>query len=102
MDVDGDPDRLGLIADRAVDGLPDPPDGIGGELVAAAPVELLARPDQPECSFLDEVEERHAQTAVTLGDGDDEPQVGLDHPPLRHRVSPLDALGERHFLGGGQ
>ena len=63
VDVNGDPDRLCLIADRAVDGLPDPPDGIGGELVAATPVELLARSDQPERSFLDEVEERDPRDA---------------------------------------
>src|SRR3982074_330290 len=32
--VDGDPDRPGLIGDRPGDGLPDPPGGVGGELVA--------------------------------------------------------------------
>jgi hypothetical protein len=72
VDVYGQPDRLGLIAHRPVDGLPDPPDGIGGELGAAAPVELLARPDQPERSFLDEFEEWDPRTLVVLGDRDDQ------------------------------
>ena len=98
MDVNGDPDRLCLIADRAVDGLPDPPDGIGGELVAATPVELLARPDQPECSFLDEVEERDPVTLVVLGNRDDQAKVRVDQPLLRLRVASFDPLRQLHFL----
>ena len=98
VDVNGDPDRLCLIADGTVDGLADPPDCIGGELVAAAPVELLARADQAERSFLDEVEERDLWTLVVLGDRDDQAEVRIDQPLLRLLVAAFDPLRQLHFL----
>src|SRR5262249_34991593 len=53
-------------------------------------------------SLLDQVEERHAEPAVALGDGHDEPKVRLDHVALRGRVAALDALREHDLLGRGQ
>ena len=48
--VDGDADRARLIGDGAGDGLPYPPGGVGGELVALPVVELLDRADSGRCS----------------------------------------------------
>ena len=76
--------------------------GVGRELVAAAPVELLDGADQAERPFLDQVEERQALVAVVLRDRDDEAQVGLDHPLLRLGVAALDALRELDLLRRGQ
>ena len=101
-DVDGHPDRPRLVGERPRDGLADPPGGVGRELVAPAPVELLDGADQAERAFLDQVEERQALVAVVLRDRDDEPQVGLDHPLLGERVVGLDPLRELDLLGGGQ
>src|SRR4051794_15352422 len=42
------------------DRLADPPGGVGGELEALAPVELLDRVHQAEVALLDEVEQRQA------------------------------------------
>ena len=102
VDVHGDPDWICLIADRAIDGLADPPDGMGRELVAAAPVELLGRPDETERAFLDEVEQRDAMVLVALGNGYDEAKVRVDHLHLRLDVAPFDPLGELYFFGSGE
>src|SRR3954447_16561273 len=82
-DVHRDADRARVVRDRTLHRLADPPGRVRGELVAAAPVELLDGAVEAEGALLDQVEERHAQAAVALGDGHDEAQVRLDHPPLR-------------------
>src|SRR5205085_4463250 len=51
-DVHRDANRARLVCDATLDGLPDPPRRVGGELVAAAPVELLDRPDEPDDPLL--------------------------------------------------
>ena len=89
-----------MIRDGALHRLADPPGRVGRELEAAAPVELLDGAVQPQRSLLDQVEERHAETAVALRDRNDQAQVRLDHPPLGERVAALDRLRERDFLGG--
>ena len=69
-DVHGHPDRARLVGERPRDRLADPPGRIGRELEAAAPVELLDSPDQPERALLDQVEEREPLVAVVLRDRD--------------------------------
>ena len=91
-----------MVRDGALHRLADPPGRVGRELVAAAPVELLDRAVEAERALLDQVEERHAEAAVALGDRHDEAQVRLDHAPLRERVAALDRLRERDLLGGRQ
>src|SRR2546427_2906101 len=91
--VHRDADRPRLVGDGARDGLPDPPRGVGRELVALVVVELLDRPDEAHVAFLDEVEERHAAADVLLGDRHDQPQVGLGQPLLR-LVGALVPLGQ--------
>src|SRR5437763_10194772 len=97
-DVDGHPDRPRLVGKRPRDGLADPPGRVRGELVPAPPVELLDGADQPEGSFLDQVEEGQTLVAVVLRDRDDEAQVRLDHALLRLAVAPLDALRKLDLL----
>src|SRR3712207_7136937 len=58
----------------------DPPGRVRGELVAATPVELLDRADQPQRALLDEVEKRQPLIALVLRYRDNEAQVRLDHP----------------------
>ena len=100
--VHRDADGAGLVGDGPGDGLPDPPGGVGGELVALAVVELLHRADEAQVALLDEVEEAHAVGVVALGDGDDQAQVGLGQLVLGPDVAPLDALGQRHLLLRGE
>jgi hypothetical protein len=88
--VHGDADRARLIRDGAGDRLPNPPGGVGGELVAAPVLELLDRLHQADVALLDEVEELQAAVGVLLGDRDHEAEVGLDQLGLGRsaRASP--------------
>ena len=79
QDVHRQPHHPRLLGHPAADGLPDPPGGVGRELVALGPVELLHRTDQAEVALLDDVEQRQPAPAVLLGDGHDQAQVGLQH-----------------------
>src|SRR6266516_1942440 len=103
--VHRDPDRPSLVRDRPGDRLPNPPGRVRGELIALGVVELLDRTDETQVAFLDEVEEQHAAADVALGDGDDQPQVGLDQLLLGQLALPLDPLQLAHpdgwqLLGG--
>src|SRR6266566_1027578 len=101
-DVHGHADRAGVVGDGTLHRLTDPPGGVGRELVAAPPVELLDRAVQAECPFLDQVQERNAEAAVALGDRDDKAEVRFDHAAFRGQVAALDCLRERDLLGRGQ
>ncbi len=71
-------DRATGVGDAAGDRLADPPGGIGGELEALAPVELLDGVHQAEVALLDQVEQRQAGRLILLGDRHDETKVRLD------------------------
>ena len=102
LHVHGHADGGRLVRDGTLAGLADPPGGIRRELEALAVVELLDGTVQPDHAVLDQIQERHAVTAVALRDRDDQAQVRVDHPLLGGQVATLDALRERDFLGGGE
>jgi hypothetical protein len=52
--------EAGLLIERPADGLADPEGGVGGELEALAPVELVDGVLEAQVALLDEVEELHA------------------------------------------
>ena len=103
-DVHGQAHGAALLGHRAADGLANPQRGVGGEAEAAAVVELLHRAHEPDRALLDQVQQRHPGVLAleALGEMDDEPQVGLDHPVLGFEVAALDAAGELELLGRGQ
>ena len=78
----GHADGACLIGHGAGDGLTDPPRGIGGELEALLPVELLDGSDEAQVAFLNQVEEEHATTGVALGQRHHESQVRLQQVVL--------------------
>src|SRR5215468_1600363 len=91
--VNGHTDGARLVRDGARDGLANPPGGVGGELVAAAPVELVGASHESEIALLDQVQKLKAMLGVFLGDGDDQAKVGLGQfisCPLCLRLSPLN------------
>src|ERR687887_367426 len=100
--VNGHPDRPGLVGERAGDGLADPPRRVRRELESLPMVELLRGAHEPDRPLLDQVEEREALVAVLLRDRDDEPQVRLDHLLLGAVVPTLDPLRELDLLSGRQ
>ena len=81
--VAGEADEAGLLVEGPADGLADPEGGVGGELEALAPVELVDGVLEAEVALLDEVQELHAGgQGVAAGDADDEAEVGPDEPVL--------------------
>src|SRR4029450_2847927 len=82
--------------------MPDPPGRVGRELEALPPVELLDSANQAHVPLLDQVEKGEAAADVTLGDRDDESEIGLDQSVLGAWVPPLDQLGEASLVGGAQ
>src|SRR5262245_10382693 len=92
------PDRAALVGERARDRLADPPGGVGRELVAELPVELLHGADQAEVALLDEVQERDAGLRVVARDRHHQAQVRLDQPLLGELVARVLAPGELALL----
>ena len=121
-----EPHEAGLLVEGPADGLADPERGVGGELEALAPVELVDGVLEAEVALLDQVEQLHARgQRVAAGDADDEAEVGPDEAVLgrgglasdgaaarrcrspasmaaRGRHARLDDLGELALLLGGE
>ena len=71
-------DGAGLVGDGAGDGLANPPRGVGGKFVAAAPFEFVDGLHQADVAFLNQVEELQAAVGVFLGDGNHQAEVRFD------------------------
>src|SRR5690606_10282324 len=82
-------------------GLAKPPGGVGGELEALAPVELLDGSDQTQVSFLDQIEHADPVTRIASGVGDDEAQVRLDEP-LAGSLTLANGAFQGDALGAGE
>src|SRR6266542_61680 len=86
-DVDRNTDRARLVRDATLNGLADPPGGVGRELEASAPVELLDRADLlvVQLVLLDElVQVGEVDAPLILAPGDqrfDPIARNLGHPP---------------------
>ena len=65
--VTGEADEARLLVEGAADGLADPEGGVGGELEALAPVELVDGVLEAEVALLHEVEQLHARRAAGSG-----------------------------------
>ncbi len=76
-------DGAGLVGDRARDGLANPPRGVRGELVAAAPLEFVDGFHQADVAFLNQVEELQSAVRVLLRDRYDQAKVRFDQFFLR-------------------
>src|SRR5918994_4024529 len=93
-----EPDGARVVGYGARYGLADPPRSIRREPVAHLGIELLDGLDETRVPLLDEVLEGHSTPAVLLGDGDDEPQIGLDEPPPGLSVASVGASAEVPLL----
>jgi len=78
LHVVGDVGEGDLPGESAAERLLDPPDGVGGELVATRGIEQVDGAQEADGAFLHEVVEGEAAVLVTGGDGDDEAAVGGD------------------------
>ena len=91
-------DGLGLVGQRAFDGLLDPPRTVGGKLAALGRIKPLDGLHQADVAFADQIQQRQADAFVIAGDFHDEAQVRLDHVFARLLVALLDAGGQFDFL----
>ena len=99
--MDRQADRAAGVGDAAGDGLADPPRGVGGELEALAPVELLDGVHQAEVALLDQVEQRQARGLVLLGDRHHQAQVRL-HERALGVLALAGGAAQLALLGGGE
>jgi hypothetical protein len=97
-DVRRDPHRAARVVQPALDRLLDPQHRVGGELVAASPVELLRRADQAQHRLLNEVAHVEAVALVAACKLDHQPQVGVDQALLGGEVAALDRLRKLDLL----
>ena len=91
-------DGLGLIGQRALDGLLDPPGSIRGKLAAFAGIESLDGFHQPNVAFADQIQQRQADAFIVPRNFYDQPKVGFDHLLSRLFVAVLDSRSEFDFL----
>ena len=94
----GQADGLGLVGERALDGLLDPPRAVSGEFGALGRVKPFDGLHQADVALADQIQQRQADALVIAGDFHDEPQVGLDHLFARLFVALFDARGQVNFL----
>src|SRR5690606_31031484 len=81
--VAGQAHQAGLLVERPADGLADPEGGVGGELEALAPVELVDGVLEAEVALLDEVEQLHGGgQRVPASDAHHQAEVGPDEAIL--------------------
>ena len=71
-----------LIGHGSGNGLTNPPRGVGGELEALLPIELLNSTNQTKVAFLNQIQEQHASSGVALGQRHHESQVSLQQVVL--------------------
>ncbi len=87
-----------MLLDGALQGLADPPRGVGRETEAALPVELVHRTHETEGPFLDEVAKVDASVLVAACPVDDQAQVGGDHLATSLVVAGGHPLGQLDLL----
>ena len=90
----GEADGAPVLLDGPLEGLTDPPGGVGGEPEAPLPVELVDGPHEAEGALLDQVGQVHAAVLVATGPVDDQAEVGGHHLPAGGVVPGGDPLGQ--------
>ena len=101
-DVDGQAHGAGLVHQSPLDGLADPPSGIGRKTIAEFRIELAHCVDQPQIAFLDQVEQGQATIEIAAGDLDHQAQIAFDHPRPGFGAALLGLAGKENFFFGGQ
>src|SRR5438552_3388730 len=94
----GQADGLALIGQRALDGLLDPPCGVGAELSAFSRIKTFHGLHQTDVAFGDEVEKRQAEIRVVMRDLDDQAQIRPDHERPGLAIALLDFRGQLDLL----
>ena len=88
--MDREANGAGLVHQRPLHGLANPPGGVGGEAVAQFGIEFFHGADQAQVTLFDQVQESEAAIDVATGDFHHQAQVGLDHVASGFLVALLD------------
>src|ERR1039458_6783421 len=91
-------DGLGLIGERAFDGLLDPPRTVGRKLAALFRIKALDGLHQADVASADQIQQRQSDAIVIARDFYDQAEVGLDHQLARFFVALFNARGQLDFL----
>ena len=100
--VRGNAHRFHGVDQGPLDRLLDPPGGVGAEAAFGGGVEAFDRLEEPDISFLDEIEEWQAALDIVLGDADDEAQIRPRHLVASFGVALANLEGEFAFFMSGQ
>ena len=96
-------DGLYCVDQGSLDGLLDPPTGVGTESGTLRGVKPFDGLDEADVAFFDEVGERQPAVGVVFGDGDHQAKVRLDHPILGAQALIVDDAPAQHlFLVGSK
>ncbi len=98
-----DVNRLHAVDKGALDGLLDPPRGVGGEACAVLGIKAFDRFEQADVALLNQIEQPHAPAGVVLGDVHHQTQVAANHALAGGHVLLMDdSPGEELLLVSGQ
>ena len=110
--VDGNTYGSRLVRNGSIDGLSDPPGGVGGELITSTVVEFVHGLHQTDVAFLNSVEKVETSARILLGNGNHETQVGFDEfgfgafgdsltaAYFSQNTAELNAIDPGFFFGG--
>ena len=87
--MNGQTNGTGLIHDRPLNGLTNPPGGIGRKAEAALRVKLLHGTDQSQVTLFDQIQQRQAAIDIAAGNLDHQAQVAFDHALATCRITLL-------------
>ena len=82
-------DRARLIHNRALNGLANPPGGVGGEAKTALGVELLHGAHQPQVTLFDQIGKTHAAGFIAARYVHHQAQIAFDHTLARRLIAAL-------------
>ena len=100
--MDRQANSAGLVHDAALDRLPNPPGGVGGETETALRVEFFHGANQAQVALLDQVQQRKPAVDITTGNLHHQAQVALDHPAAGTVITFQCQAGEVFLLIGGK
>ena len=96
------PHRAGLVHQRPLDGLADPPGRIGRKTKALVRVEFFHGANEAEIAFLDQVQQGQAAIHIMPRDLDYQPKIALDHALPRARIARQRPARKINFLCRGE
>ena len=95
-----DTDGTSLIGYCTGDCLTNPPGCIGTELVTLVVIEFLYSLYETKVAFLNQIKKEHSATDITLGNRNNQTEIGFGQTLLRLYVTVLHALCQLDFLIG--